>query len=88
MQKMYTLIGPDGVPYQSGSKGRLGGNKKSKIYGRLDCSTVKRYVEDGTYRAIRVFFASEQDAVSAGYRPCGHCMREAFKAWKAGVGVD
>ena len=88
MQKMYTLTGPDGVTYQSGAKGVLGGNKKSKIYGRLDCSAVKRYIEDGTYQAIRVFFASEQDAVAAGYRPCGNCMREAYNVWKAGVDGD
>ena len=86
MQKTYTLIGPDGVPYQSGAKGSLGGNRRAKIYGRLDCATAIRHVKAGTYQPYRVFFASEQDAVSAGYRPCGNCMREAFKAWKAGGG--
>jgi methylphosphotriester-DNA--protein-cysteine methyltransferase len=30
----------------------------------------------------RVFFASEAEAVGAGYRPCGHCMREAYGRWK------
>jgi methylphosphotriester-DNA--protein-cysteine methyltransferase len=31
----------------------------------------------------RVFFASEKEAVDEGYRPCGHCMKEQYKLWKA-----
>lgn len=30
----------------------------------------------------RVFFASEQEALSCGYRPCGHCLREKYRQWK------
>jgi methylphosphotriester-DNA--protein-cysteine methyltransferase len=30
----------------------------------------------------RVFFASEEEAISFDYRPCGHCMRSFFLAWK------
>ncbi len=78
----YTLIGPDGIPYQSEAKGLLGGNRTSKIYGSLECPTANRYVKLGTYQKSRVFFASENDAILAGYRPCGHCMREEYKAWK------
>jgi methylphosphotriester-DNA--protein-cysteine methyltransferase len=29
-----------------------------------------------------VFFADEETAVSAGYRPCGVCMREEYTRWK------
>ena len=25
----------------------------------------------------------EETAIAAGYRPCGICMREAYKQWKA-----
>lgn len=31
----------------------------------------------------RVFFADEQEAINAGYRPCAHCMPGAYKQWKA-----
>jgi len=55
----------------------LGGNKQLKIYGSLHCASGKRMNVTN-----RVFFASEQEAISAGYRPCGHCMREAYKQWK------
>ena len=48
----------------------LAGNRRLKIYGRLDCASGRRM-----QRANRVFFADEQEAVRAGYRPCGHCMR-------------
>jgi methylphosphotriester-DNA--protein-cysteine methyltransferase len=30
----------------------------------------------------RVFFQNEQEALTNGYRPCGHCLREEYKAWK------
>ncbi|MCF2497797.1 hypothetical protein L0661_05745 [Dyadobacter sp. CY357] len=30
----------------------------------------------------RVFFNSENEAMLRGFRPCGHCMREAYSKWK------
>jgi hypothetical protein len=30
----------------------------------------------------RVFFVSEDEAIVAGFRPCGHCMRAAYTRWK------
>ena len=29
------------------------------------------------------FFADEETAVAAGYRPCAKCMKEEYKKWKA-----
>jgi methylphosphotriester-DNA--protein-cysteine methyltransferase len=31
----------------------------------------------------RVFFADEQTAVAAGYRPCAACLPGVYAAWKA-----
>src|SRR4051812_46501741 len=31
----YRLIGPDGIPYESRTKGTLGGLRGTRIYGRL-----------------------------------------------------
>ena len=59
---------------------QYGGNKKLKIYGRLDCSSGKRMK-----KMNRVFFATVDDAIQNGYRPCGHCMRETYKEWKDGT---
>jgi methylphosphotriester-DNA--protein-cysteine methyltransferase len=56
---------------------KFGGNRKLKIYGTLDCASGKRMRVEN-----RVFFSSESEARSAGYRPCGHCMRIAYLAWK------
>jgi methylphosphotriester-DNA--protein-cysteine methyltransferase len=53
------------------------GNRKLKIYGTLNCSSGKR-MKVGN----RVFFKSEAEAIECGYRPCGHCMRSAYKTWK------
>ena len=57
---------------------RLGGNAKLKIYGTLTCKSGKRML-----RKNRVFFESEVEALAAGYRPCGHCMRKEYLVWKA-----
>ena len=59
---------------------RLGGNKKLKIYGRLNCHSGKRMNKQN-----RVFFVNEKEAISADYRPCGHCMRMKYDAWKASL---
>ena len=80
---MFTLVGPDG-PYVSEVPGTLGGNSKRKIYGRLDCWSAKRWVGKG-YEETRVFFADEETAIAAGYRPCGNCMRDEYRAWKKGT---
>jgi len=58
----------------------LAGNKRLKLYGRLDCGSGKKMKCEN-----RVFFADEQEAVGAGYRPCGHCLKEKYHAWKNGV---
>ena len=79
----YKLIGKDGTPYISKTPGQLGGHKRLKIYGRLDCPSALRHIAKGYYVQHRVFFANESDAVAAGYRPCAVCMREEYKRWKA-----
>ncbi|MDB5000797.1 MAG: hypothetical protein JWR76_1874 [Mucilaginibacter sp.] len=56
---------------------KLAGNLKLKIYGTLNCSSGKRIKTEN-----RLFFESETEATSAGYRPCGHCMKEAYQKWK------
>ena len=33
----------------------------------------------------RVFFADAETAWAAGYRPCGACLRDEYKVWKAGT---
>jgi len=53
------------------------GNSNLKIYGILSCKSGKRMKTKN-----RVFFSSEATAIKNGYRPCGHCMRTAYKKWK------
>jgi hypothetical protein len=80
--KTYTLIGSDGKPYASEEKGTLGGHRKQRLYGRLDCPTALRFVAAGTYAKNRVFFSDEVTAIAAGYRPCARCMPSEYGAWK------
>jgi len=68
--KTYILVGADGKPYQSRTKGELGGHRKDKIYGTLDCAGAKRWIARGHYVKQRVFFADEATAIAAGFRPC------------------
>jgi hypothetical protein len=77
----YTLLGADRRPYQSAVPGQLGGHRRSRIYGRLDCPSARRAIARGGYVAHRVFFADEPTAVAAGYRPCAVCLPGAYAAW-------
>jgi len=58
----------------------FGGNHALKIYGTLDCRSGKRMIKKN-----RVFFRSEEEARSNGFRPCGHCLRTKYKVWKDGA---
>ena len=82
MSKMYKLLDSEGKEYLSEEKGTLGGHRKLKIYGRLDCPSALRYIEKGQYVKYRVFFADEKTAIAAGYRPCAKCMPDEYKKWK------
>lgn len=82
MNKTYHLLDSQGKPYESREKGTLGGHKKLKIYGKLDCPSALRYLAKGQYKTHRVFFLDEDTARSAGYRPCAKCMPEEYKLWK------
>lgn len=81
--RQYTLIGADGRPYQSDEPGALGGHRRSKIYGRLDCPGALRWIARGHYVKQRVFFRDEETAIAAGFRPCAVCMPEQYRAWKS-----
>ena len=49
---------------------QFAGNRKLKIYGRLDCYSGKRMKKEN-----RVFFENEQQAIALGFRPCKNCMK-------------
>ncbi len=59
----------------------LGGHRRLKIYGKLTCSSGKRMKKEN-----RVFFLSEGEAINAGFRPCGHCLKATYKTWKTNYG--
>lgn len=57
----------------------LGGNKRLRIFGRLDCALGKRMKREN-----RVFFSSKEEAIEMGYRPCGYCLKVDYHEWKGG----
>ena len=81
--RTWTLIGADDRPYESDCPGILGGNRGSRIYGRLDCPSALRAIAPGGYVANRVFYRDEATAVAAGYRPCGRCLAARYAAWRS-----
>jgi methylphosphotriester-DNA--protein-cysteine methyltransferase len=80
---MVKLVGADGVETLSATPGTLGGHRKNRIYGRLDCAGAARWIAKGHYVRQRVFFADEATAVAAGYRPCARCMPGEYAAWRS-----
>jgi len=79
-EKQYKLIGPDGEEVLSAVPGTLGGNRRLKIYGSLDCRSAIGSLPTG-YAKHRVFFADEATAIAAGYRPCATCMAAEYRNW-------
>ncbi|WP_432988347.1 hypothetical protein [Dactylosporangium sp. CA-233914] len=82
-RRIYTLLGPDGKPYHSSTPGALGGHRRGRLYGRLDCPCALRAIARGHYVNHRVFFPDEATAITAGYRPCAVCLPERHTHWKA-----
>jgi methylphosphotriester-DNA--protein-cysteine methyltransferase len=67
------------------ARGLLGGHRRGRIYGRLDCPSALRAIARGGYVRDRVFFADEPAAIAAGYRPCGVCMPDRYARWRHGA---
>jgi len=86
--RRWTLLDADGRPYPAPGPGTLGGHRRQRIYGRLDCPSANRAIARGHYLRHRVFFADEATAVAAGYRPCAVCLPDRFAAWKQRCGPE
>jgi hypothetical protein len=56
MSQSWKLVDPDGKPYTSAVPGTLGGHRRSRIYGRLDCPIALRAIARDGYVTHRVFF--------------------------------
>jgi len=80
-KKDYKILTLDGIVL-SKIPGTLGGNKRLRIYGKLDCKSALNWIKKGYYVETRVFFENEEIAKQLGYRPCGVCMKKEYKMWK------
>jgi hypothetical protein len=80
--KRYVLLAPDGATYESETPGKLGGNRRLRLYGLLTCRSANQALP--AYAKHRVFFADEAAAIAAGYRPCSKCMPARYQEWKKG----
>jgi methylphosphotriester-DNA--protein-cysteine methyltransferase len=68
----------DNVLYREIRNGSIqfAGNFKLKIFGTLSCTSGKRMKKNN-----RVFFKSRMEAISMGFRPCGHCLLREYQQW-------
>lgn len=80
--RTYTLLDASARPYASPTAGTLGGHRRTRVYGRLDCPAALRAIACGGYIRHRVFFADEDTATAAGYRPCAVCLPDRYAEWK------
>src|SRR5262249_17974208 len=81
--KQFHLVGADGREYWSEVPGKLGGHRRNRLYGRLDCPSALRWLARGHIVRHRVCCKDERTAIAAGYRPCAVCMRAEYRVWKA-----
>ena len=81
-ERQYKLSDERGNIYLSADPGQLGGYRRNRIYGQLDCESANRAIAKGGYVSHRVFFKDEETAIKAGYRPCAKCMPEKYAEWK------
>jgi methylphosphotriester-DNA--protein-cysteine methyltransferase len=81
-KKLYLLRDEQNLPILSIYPGTVGGNKRLRIYGRLDCPSALYYIKQGLYIENRVFFLDTNTAKKAGYRPCAKCLPQEYKKWK------
>lgn len=78
----WRLLDAQGRMFLSECPGTLGGHRKTRLYGRLDCPAALRAIARGGYVRQRVFFLDEDTARAAGYRPCARCLPAAHAAWR------
>ena len=74
-RRTWRLIGRDGEPYDSLTPGALGGHRRSRIYGRLDCPSALRAIARGGYAPHRVFFADAATQFSIEAHPADEVAR-------------
>jgi hypothetical protein len=80
--RRWKLLGRDGKAFSSSRPGTLGGHRRTRIFGRLDCPAALRAIARGGYVSNRVFFLNERTARAAGYRPCAACMPRQYATYK------
>jgi hypothetical protein len=85
LARRWKLLGPDRKIYSSARPGTLGGHRRTRIFGRLDCPAALRAIARGGYVSNRVFFLNERTARAAGYRPCAVCMPNEYAAYKKAI---
>ena len=67
MAKLYSVL-KGGETVRTEIQGQYAGWRDGRIFGRLDCRSEMRMKKES-----RVFFATLEDAVKQGYRPCNKC---------------
>jgi methylphosphotriester-DNA--protein-cysteine methyltransferase len=75
---VFHVWSPVGV-VETDEPARFAAITSTRVFGRLTCSSGKRALKKN-----RVFFASYQDAIAAGYRPCLTCNPQPEDQYRRG----
>ncbi len=81
--RTYVLTTATGDPVESKTPGQVAASRRTRIYGRLDCPAALKKLRRGGYSSHRVFFADQETALAAGYRPCPTCLQADYESWRA-----
>jgi hypothetical protein len=80
--RTYTLLDPDRQPTRAQPAARSAAAGQA-AYTAGSTARPLRAIARGGYVSNRVFFADEQTAVGAAYRPCAVCLPDEYAQWKA-----
>ena len=79
-KEQYTIVHGNKTVSLSDQPTQLGGNLRTKTFGRLDCPSVVNKSKHTCHN--QVFFEYEENAILTFFKPCGICMKELYRDWK------
>ena len=80
----FKLIDSEGQSYESrDARHARRPPRQPRLRQRSTARAPQRWIAKGHYVSQRVFFADEETAIAAGYRPCANCMPASYARWTA-----
>ena len=78
-KEQYIIVHGNKTVSLSDQPTQLGGNLRTKTFGRLNCPSVVNKSKHTCHN--QVFFEYEENAILTFFKPCGICMKELYRNW-------